>query len=91
MRSLQVRLLPGHHKVNVAIAYMGSWSLPFSKGRTIDFDAMGGKTYRLQFKVIQFNDLRATGNIEWGTKVIEVETNKEFEPGPDSPAQQARS
>lgn len=91
MRSLEVRLLPGPHKVNVAIAYMGSWSLPFSKGRTINFEANAGKTYRLQFKVIQFNDQRATGNIEWGTKVIEVETRKEFESEPDSAGQQVKS
>ena len=91
MRSLEVRLLPGHHRVNVAIAYMHSWSLPFSKGRTINFEANAGKTYRLQFKIIQFNDLRATGNIEWGTKVIEAETGKEFQSEPDSPAQQIKS
>jgi len=91
MRSLEVRLLPGPHKVNVAIAYIGSWSLPFSKGRTINFEANAGKTYRLQFKVIQFNDHLATGNIEWGTKVIEVETGKEFESEPDSASQQAKS
>jgi hypothetical protein len=79
MRSLQVRLLPGTHKVDVAIAYMGSWSLPFSKGRSISFEANAGKSYELQCKIVRFNDYCATGNIEWGTKVIEVETGKEYE------------
>ncbi len=91
MRSLEVRLLPGHHRVEVAIAYMRSWSLPFSKGRTINFEAVAGKSYQLQFKIIKFNDLRATGNIDWGTKVIEVDTGKEFVPDPDAPVQQAKS
>jgi len=40
----------------------------------------------LQFHVIQFNDLCAKGNIEWGTKVVEVETGKEFTSVPASPA-----
>lgn len=87
MRSLEVRLLPGTHKVDVAIAYMGSWSLPFSKGRSISFEANAGKSYELQLKIIRFNDYQATGNIEWGTKVIESETRKEFGPDPDSPQQ----
>jgi hypothetical protein len=78
MRSLEVRLLPGHHKVEVAIKWIDSWSLPFSKGRTIEFDANAGKTYELQFNIIQFNDSNASPNIEWGTKVVEVETLKEF-------------
>jgi len=86
MRSLEVRLLPGAHKLEVAIAYNGSWSLPFSKGRSISFEAQAGKTYQLQFHVIQFNDLCAKGNIEWGTKVVEVETGKEFTSVPASPA-----
>jgi hypothetical protein len=87
MRSLEVRLLPGPHKVEVAIAYMGSWSLPFSKGRTINLEAEAGKSYELQFDVLKFNDHNATGNIDWETKVVEVETRKEFRPGPDSPRQ----
>ena len=87
MRSLDVRLLPGSHKVEVAIAYMGSWSLPFSKGRTINFEAEAGKSYELQFDVIKFNDHRATGNIDWETKVVEVGTRKEFKSDPDSPRQ----
>jgi len=78
MRSLEVRLLPGHHKVEVAIKWIDSWSLPFSKGRTIEFDANAGKTYELQFNIIQFNDSNASPNIEWGTRVVEVETLKEF-------------
>jgi hypothetical protein len=86
-RSLEVRLLPGTHKVDVALAYMGSWSLPFSKGRSISFEAKAGKNYELQFKILRFNDYRAAGNIEWGTKVIEVETGKEFKSHPDSPGQ----
>jgi hypothetical protein len=87
MRSLEVRLLPGPHKVDVAIAYMGSWSLPFTKGRSISFEANAGKSYELQFKIIRFNDHLATGNIEWGTKVVEVETQKEFKSDPDSTGQ----
>jgi len=86
-RSLEVRMSPGTHKVDVAIAYMGSWSLPFSKGRSISFEANAGKSYELQLKIIRFNDYQATGNIEWGTKVIEVETGKEFKSDPDSPGQ----
>ena len=87
MRSVEVRLLPGQHKVEVAIKWIKSWSLPFSQGRTINFEAEAGKSYELQFDVIKFNDLCATGNIEWETKVVEVETRKEFKPGPDSPRQ----
>jgi hypothetical protein len=87
MRSVEVRLLPGHHKVEVAIKWIKSWSLPFSKGRTIDFEAEAGKSYELQFDVLKFNDYSATGNIDWETKVVEVETRKEFRPGPDSPRQ----
>ena len=87
MRSLDVRLLPGRHKVDVAIAYNGSWSLPFSKGRSISFEANAGKSYELKFNVIQFNDLRAKGNIEWGTRIIEVDTGKEFTSDPASPGQ----
>jgi hypothetical protein len=49
MRSLEVRLLPGSHKIDVAIAYNGSWSLPFRKGRNISFEAVPGKSYELQF------------------------------------------
>jgi hypothetical protein len=86
-RSLEVRLLPGPHRIEVAIAYMGSWSLPFSKGRTINFEANAGKTYELLLNLVQFNDYLATGNIEWGTKVIEVETGKEFGAAPDAPGQ----
>ena len=82
MRSLEVRLLPGTHKVDVALAYIGSWSLPFSKGRSISFEANTGKSYELRFQILRFNDYRATGNIEWETKVIEVETGKEFIPDP---------
>lgn len=85
MRSLDVRLFPGLHRVDVAIAYMGSWSLPFSKGRTISFEANAGKSYELQFDVIKLNDYRATGNVEWETKVIEIDTRKEFASAPDSP------
>jgi len=81
-RSLEVRLLPGTHKVDVALAYIGSWSLPFSKGRSISFEANTGKSYELRFQILRFNDYRATGNIEWETKVIEVETGKEFIPDP---------
>jgi len=91
MRSLEVRLLPGHHKVEVAIDYMGQWSLPFSKGRTITFEAVAGKTYQLQFKIIKFNDFEATGNIDWGTKIIEVDTGKEFVPDQSAPVQQAKT
>jgi hypothetical protein len=87
MRSLEVRLLPGPHKIDVAIAYMGSWSLPFSKGRSIRIEANAGKNYELQLKILRFNDYRASGNIEWGTKVIEVETRKEFKSEPDSTGQ----
>lgn len=87
MRSLEVRLLPGSHKIDVAIAYNGSWSLPFSKSRSISFEAQAGKTYQLKFYVIRFKDQCATGNIEWGTKVVEVETGKEFTSVPASPAQ----
>src|ERR1039458_7086725 len=87
MRSLDVRLLPGSHKVEVAIAYMGSCSLPFSKGRTINFEAEAGKSYELQLDVIKFNYHRATGNIDWETKVVEVGTRKEFKSDPDSPRQ----
>jgi hypothetical protein len=86
-RSLEVRLSPGTHKVDVAIAYMGSWSLPFSKGRSISFEANAGKNYELQFKILRFKDYQAAGHIEWGTKVIEVETGKEFKSDPDSPGQ----
>jgi hypothetical protein len=87
MRSLDVRLPPGLHKVEVAIAYNGSWSLPFSGGRSISFEASAGKSYELAFTVNQFNDQRATGNIDWGTKVIEIETQKEFKPVAESPGQ----
>ncbi len=78
MRSLDVRLFPGLHKVDVAIALMGDWSLPFSKGRSISFEANAGKSYELKFNLVQFNDYRATGNAEWEAKVIEVDTGKEF-------------
>ncbi len=91
MRSLEVRLSPGPHKVEVAIAYLGSWSLPFREARTIDFEAQAGKSYALQVSILRFKDLRATGNIEWGTKVIELETRREFEPRPDSPGWQTTS
>lgn len=77
-RSLEVRLSPGIHKVDVAIAYNGSWSLPFSAGRSITFNAIAGKSYVLKFDVETFMDLRATGNIAWETSVIEVDTFKEF-------------
>jgi hypothetical protein len=87
MRSLEVRLSPGPHKVEVAIAYTGSWSLPFSEDRSISFEANAGKSYELEFNVIQFNDYRATGNIEWETKVIEMDTRKEFKSGPYLPGQ----
>lgn len=87
MRSLDVRLFPGRHKVDVAIAYVGRWSLPFSKGRSISFEAQAGKSYELRFNVIRFNDLRAKGNIEWGVKLIEVDTGKEFTSDPASPGQ----
>jgi len=87
MRSLEVRLSPGPHKAEVAIAYMGSWSLPFSKGRTINFEAVAGKNYELELNIIRFNDYLATGNIEWGTKVVEVETRKEFISDPASSGQ----
>ena len=87
MRSLEVRLLPGPHKVEVAIAYMGSWSLSFSKGRTINFDASAGKSYELELNIIKFNDFLASGNIDWGTRVVEVDTQKEFESEPASPGQ----
>ena len=87
MRSLEVQLPPGPHKVDVAIKWIYSWSLPFSKGRTISFDAEAGKSYELQIELVRFNDLRATGNIDWETKVVEVGTKKEFRAGPDSPRQ----
>jgi hypothetical protein len=87
MRSLEVRLLPGSHKIDVAIEYMGYWSLPFNKGRTINFEANAGKSYELQLQIMRFNDYCATGNIEWGTKVIEVDTGKEFTSDPASPGQ----
>ena len=87
MRSLEVRLLPGPHKVEVAIAYMGSWSLPFSSGRTINFEAAAGKSYELEFNIIKFNGYRANGNIDWGTKVVEVGTQKEFKSEPASTGQ----
>ena len=87
MRSLEVRLLPGHHTVDVAIAYNGSWSLPFSKGRTISFEANAGKTYELKFDVVQFNDLRAKGNITWDARIIEVDSSKQFTSTPASSGQ----
>ena len=87
MRSLDVRLSSGPHKVDLAIAYFGSWSLPFSEGRSISFEAIAGKSYELQFDVRQFNDLRATGNIEWGAKVVESDTGKEFTVTPVSTGQ----
>ena len=87
MRSLDVRLSPGPHKVDVAIAYTGSWSLPFSENRSISFEANAGKSYELEFNVIQFNDYRADGNIEWETKVIEMDTRKEFKSDPYLPGQ----
>jgi hypothetical protein len=77
-RSLEVRLSPGHHKVDVAIAFMGYCSLPFSKGKSISFEADAGKSYELKCNLVQFNDYRATGNAEWGAKVIEVDSGKEF-------------
>ena len=88
MRSLDVRLSPGPHKVDLAIAYIGSWSLPFSEGRSISFEAIAGRTYELQFYVVKFNDLHATGNIEWGAKIVESETGKEFTLASGSLAQQ---
>jgi hypothetical protein len=89
-RSLEVRLLPGAHTVEVAVAYNGCWSLPFNAGRTINFEAGAGKSYELQVKLIRFKDQNATGNIEWGTKIIELETHREFEPGSASIEQQAK-
>jgi hypothetical protein len=76
MRSFDVRLSPGTHTVDVAIAYNGSWSLPFSAGRSITFTAVAGKRYELKFDVERFKDLRATGDIEWETSIIEIATVK---------------
>ena len=90
-RSLELRLLPGPHTVEVAVAYNGSWSLPFNAGRTITFEATAGKSYELQVSLIRFEDQSAAGHIEWGTKVVESETHKEFEPDSASPGQQAKS
>jgi hypothetical protein len=89
-RSLEVRLLPGPHTVEVAVAYNGCWSLPFNAGRTINFEADPGKSYELQVKLIRFKDQNATGNIEWGTKIIELDTHREFEPAPASIGEQAK-
>jgi hypothetical protein len=86
-RSFEVRLLPGPHKVDVAIDFAGSCSLHFSDGRTINFQADAGKSYELQVKILRFKDQLATGNIEWGTKIVEVETQKEFASDPGSSGQ----
>jgi hypothetical protein len=87
LRSLDVRLSPGRHKVDVAISYLGSWSLPFSKGKSISFEAQAGKTYELKFHALEFNNPPATGYIEWETRVIEVAAGKEGLPDPASPGQ----
>ena len=84
MRSLQVRLLPGHHRVEVAIKWIGSWSLPFSRARTIEFDASAGKTYELRYRIIQFNDSYASPSIEWETEIVEAGALKEFASGQGS-------
>jgi hypothetical protein len=87
MRSLEVRLTPGPHKVDIAIAYTGIWSLPFSQGRSISFEAVAGKSYELKFVVNKFNDQHAEGHIDWGTSIVEVDTGKEFTIDPTSPGQ----
>ena len=83
-RPINVRLLPGTHKVKVNCSYspdgLESWDVVGYQN--ITFEAVAGKTYDLKFHVGDFNHsfFRVWARVEVIAGVVEVETGKEFLP-----------